>query len=317
MLSHYIADFSEHYLAGPLAERGYGLLGWNTRYAGAEDRFILEDVYEDLAMGTQWIRREIGPVKIVFIGNSGGGSLMAAFQAQAEKNPSLIGADAFVFLNAHPGRADVMANWIDPSVIDELDPVKTDSSLDMYNPKNGPPYSPEFVKRYRAAQLARSQRITVWAKQELKRLNEAGIPDRVFPVYRTMADLRFMDPSIDPSDRPCPSCYAGPDPPASNRGISMVARSCTLRTWLSMWSMEDSPSRFERTGPAFTIPTLVLQGTADVGVHPSDARQIFDLVGSKDKQIHLIKGAPHFFEDGPESLNHAVDLIDRWVKEKV
>jgi hypothetical protein len=35
--THYNVDFSEHYIAPYLASRGYGFLGWNTRYRGAED----------------------------------------------------------------------------------------------------------------------------------------------------------------------------------------------------------------------------------------------------------------------------------------
>ena len=40
--SHYNVDFSEHYLAEPLARRGFGFLGWNTRFRGAEGYFLLE-----------------------------------------------------------------------------------------------------------------------------------------------------------------------------------------------------------------------------------------------------------------------------------
>lgn len=32
--THYNADFSEHYLGEYFAERGYGFLGWNTRFRG-------------------------------------------------------------------------------------------------------------------------------------------------------------------------------------------------------------------------------------------------------------------------------------------
>ena len=61
---------------------------------------------------------------------------------------------------AHLGRPEVLTDWFDPSITDEADPASVDSSLNMYDPANGPPYSPEFVKRYRAAQVARNHRIT-------------------------------------------------------------------------------------------------------------------------------------------------------------
>src|SRR3546814_4546672 len=90
---------------------------------------------------------------------------------------------------------------MDASVIDENDPVATDPALDPFNPDNGPPYSDAFIEKYRAAQRARNQRITDWAKAELKRLNDAGIPDRIFPMFRCWGDIRCVDPAIDPSDR--------------------------------------------------------------------------------------------------------------------
>ena len=40
--THYNVDFAEHYSAPYFARRGLGFLGWNTRYRGAEDQFILE-----------------------------------------------------------------------------------------------------------------------------------------------------------------------------------------------------------------------------------------------------------------------------------
>lgn len=311
-LVHYAADFSEHYAAAPLAANGYGVLGFNTRYRGNEDSFILENALEDIAAGMQWLRDIGGAKKIVFIGNSGGGSLGAAYQANAQKNPSWTAADAFIFLNAHPGRPDVLTTWLDPSVVDESDPVKTDPSLDMYDPSNKPPYSKEFVVRYRAAQRERNHRITEWARAELKRLNAADIPDRVFPLYRTSADLRFNDATIDPSDRQVPCFYTG-DPATANRGIPLLGRTNTLRTWLSMWSLEESKSKIEPYAAELHLPTLVIQSTSDAGVFPSDARRIHDAVAAKDKELKFIPGS-HFFRESPEHLQNLVSVIGKWVE---
>ena len=311
MLVHYSGDFSEHYLAGPLASRGFGVLGYATRYRAMQEGFVLERALDDIAAGTKWLMENSAMKKLVFIGNSGGGSLMAAFQATAERDTSLKGAHAFIFLNAHPGRADVLTDWLDPSVIDENDPTKRDSSLDMYNPMNGPPYSAKFQSRYREAQRQRNHRITAWAKAELKRLNEAGVEDRMFTVYRTSADLRFTDPTIDPSDRPSPACLHGNDPERANRGLGYLARANTLETFLSMWSLEESKSRFKLQAAAFSLPTLVIQGTHDVSVFPSMAQSIYDLVGSKDKELRWVPGA-HYFEDSEESLENVANLIAEW-----
>ena len=311
MLVHYSADFTEHYLAGPLASRGFGVFGYGTRYRAMEEYFVLEKALDDIAAGTKWLEENTKMEKLVFIGNSGGGSLMAAFQARAEKDHSIRGGDTFIFLNAHPGRADVLTTWLDPSVVDEDDQITRDPTIDMYNPVNGPPYSQEFQKTYREAQRQRNHRITAWAKGEQKRLNDAGIPDRIFTVHRTFADLRFMDPSIDPSERSSPACFYG-HPETANKGIGLLARANTLETWLSMWSLEESKSRFSLQAASFSLPTLVIQTTADVGVFPSMAQGIYDSVGSKKKAIRFIPGE-HFFEDGQENLNACADLISEWV----
>lgn len=315
MLVHYAVDFSEHFLIPPLASRGFGVLGYATRYRGMEEKFVLENALDDIAAGTRWLEQNTGVKKIVFLGTSGGGSLMAAFQARAEQDDSIRGADAFIFLNAHPGRPDVLTDWIDPSVIDETDITKRDPTLDMYNPVNGPPYSPEFQVRYRDAQRKRNHRITSWAKEELARLNAAGISDRVFSVSRTFADLRFLDPNIDPSERKIPACFLG-DPEKANNGVGFLARATTLETWLSMWSLETSQSRFKYHAAALSLPTIVIQGLGDVGVFPSMAQEIFDSIGSTDKELVLLSGG-HCFEDSQKSLDKVTDLMVEWTKKHV
>ena len=163
--THYNVDFSEHYAAEFLARRGYGFLGWNTRFRGNETYFMLEHALIDIGVGVRWLREQAGAQHVVLLGNSGGGSLMGAYQSQAvapcleavaggaipDAANELIPADYYISLNAHPGRPEVLTAWMDPSVTDESDPTAADPALDMYNPDNGPPYSPEFAKRYRAA----------------------------------------------------------------------------------------------------------------------------------------------------------------------
>jgi hypothetical protein len=51
--THYNVDFSEHYLTGHLAARGYGFLGWNTRFRGAEVYFLLDHALAEIAVGVQ------------------------------------------------------------------------------------------------------------------------------------------------------------------------------------------------------------------------------------------------------------------------
>src|SRR5271165_1775745 len=81
--AHYNVDFAEHYAAAHFAARGFGFLGWNTRYRGAEDLFNLEHALIDIGVGMRWLREQAGVERIVILGNSGGGSLMGAYQAEA------------------------------------------------------------------------------------------------------------------------------------------------------------------------------------------------------------------------------------------
>ena len=325
--THYNVDFAEHYLAPYIATRGLRLPRLEhalSRRRGSVHAGACADRHR---RGVKWLREQ-GVERVVILGNSGGGSLMGAYQAEATAPTLAAGmqgaaraalenlpkTDLYISLNAHSGRPEVLTNWLDPSVTDERDPVATDQSLNMYNKENGPPYSDAFITRYRAAQKARNQRITDWCKAELKRLNAAGIPDYLFPLFRAWADLRFMDGRIDPSDRTVPGCYRG-DPAVANRGFGL-GRACTLRSWLSMWSLETSKCQGPEQLAKFTIPALVIQSRADMGVFLSDAQKMFDAVGSKDKALELIPGN-HYFEDAPEVRHRPAQVIAEWVKARV
>lgn len=304
--THYEVDFGEHYLAEHLAALGYGFLGWNTRFRGAGTYFTLESALTDIGVGVRWLREEAGVDNVVILGNSGGASLMAAYRAEAgDPTMGVDGlpmTDLFISLNAHPGRPDVFTMWLDPSVVDENDPLSCDPALDMFNPEHGPPYSPEFVARYRAAQVARNDRITQWCHDELARLAAGGGRDRVFAVHRAWADLRFADLTLDPSDRPA-GCYMG-DPKFANYSGFGLCAATTCRSWLSMWSMAESGCRAEPHLARIDDPAFVLQSTGDTGCFPSDAQQIHDGLGSKDKSIEFVPGDHYFL--GPDELRPAV-----------
>jgi pimeloyl-ACP methyl ester carboxylesterase len=228
--------------------------------------------------------RANGADRVVLLGNSGGASLMAAYHATGSSP-----GDAFVSLNAHPGRPEVFTSWLDPSVTDESDPRCVDASLDMYDARNGPPYDPDFVDRYRAAQRARNQRITAWARAEIER------GERLFTVARLWADLRFLDLTLDPSDRE-PGCYLG-DPRKANRGPLGVGAVSTLRTWLNMWSLDESPCLARPHLACMHVPALVIQSTADQGCYPSDAHAIHDAIATPDKRLEFVPGDHYLTRD--------------------
>jgi len=325
--THYQIDFSEHYLADYLATRGIGFLGWNTRFRGFESSFVLDHALVDIGVGVRWLREVQGVDTVVLLGNSGGGSLMAAYQSQAvDPNVTplegmrpaagvtkLPPADGYVATAAHPGRPDVLTSWMDAAVVDENDPVATDPDLDLFDERNGPPYSQEFITRYRRAQTARNHAITDWAEMEFKRVRAAGFSDRPFSVMRTWADPRMVDPSIEPTNRPPNMCYAGV-PAKANRSAHGIAAACTLRSWLGMWSLRVAQTRAEPHLARITCPALVINAEADTGVFPSDARRIYDALAGADKAQVAID-SDHYFTT-PGARSEQADTIAGWIAKR-
>jgi alpha-beta hydrolase superfamily lysophospholipase len=322
--THYNIDFSEHYLAEHMAARGYGFLGWNTRFRGAEAYFLLDHALAEIGVGVRWLKEQAGVERVILLGNSGGGSLMSAYQSQAvEPNVTpvagmrpvpaiedLPAADLYVALAAHSGRPEVLTAWMDPSITDETDALSVDPELDPFNPENGPPYSAEFQARYRAAQRARNERITDWALERLDALKETRARDQLFNLHRTWADLRMIDPSIEPSDRKPNWCYQG-EPIKANYGVFGIGSLCTLRTWLSMWSLRTSQCIAAPHLARITVPALVIHATADECVYDSDARAVFDALAAPDKRLEFVKDEHYVRNSRPQ----VADLIDGWVRE--
>ena len=325
--THYQIDFSEHYLADYMAIRGIGFLGWNTRFRGFESNFLLDHALVDIGVGVRWLREVQGVDTVVLLGNSGGGSLMAAYQSQAA-DPNVTPlqgmrpaagltelplADGYVATAAHPGRPEVLTSWMDASVVDENDPVASEPELDLFNEVNGPPYAPEFIARYRSAQTARNHAITDWAEMELKRVRAAGFSDRPFSVMRTWADPRMVDPAIEPTKRAPNLCYAGV-PAKANRSAQGIAASCTLRSWLGMWSLRVAQTRAEPHLSRITCPALVINAEADTGVFPSDAQRIYDALAGTDKSQASIE-TDHYFTT-PGARSEQADTIARWISKR-
>lgn len=180
-------DRQRHYMLRPAAERGFAGYGMKSRWAG--EHGIHEELLLDIAAAVRYLKKERGFERVVFTGQSGGGSLFAFYQSQAETAPpnryretpageppdlnahEMLPADGIVILNANEGEGLHLTHHLDPSILDESDPFAVDPSLDMYNPANGfrvPPevsqYSAEFTKRFRAAQWARAERLTERAR---------------------------------------------------------------------------------------------------------------------------------------------------------
>jgi dienelactone hydrolase len=316
------------------ARMGAHILCAGSRYARNDTAAILEKVLLDLGAYIRHAKEVWGYRHVVLVGWSGGGSLSLFYQSQAE-NPTithtpagdpadmsaagLIPADAVVFQAAHISRASLLLDIIDPSVRDELDPDDRDPELDIYNPGNPfrPPYSDEFIERYRAAQLARMRKISAWARQQLGvlRARGGGELERGFITHRTLADPRFLDPLLDPNDRRPNWCYLG-IPETVNNGPVGLARFSTLRAWLSQWSLEDTNADGIRSVAKIAKPLLVIENSADDAVPQPHSSMIFDAATTVDKQFALIKGATHYYAAQPNLLTQSTQLILDWLAER-
>ncbi|MFG3619283.1 hypothetical protein [Nocardia sp. NPDC047654] len=100
------------------------------------------------------------------------------------------------------------------------------------------------------------RRIDAWAQEQPAR--SAGRPgvDRAFLVHRTVADPRFVDVTIDPSDREPGSLYG--DPRTANWAAGGLARFVTARSWLSTWSEEHTHASAPSDLAGVKAPTLVM-----------------------------------------------------------
>ena len=315
-----------------MAERGVHVLCAASRYARNDTALIMENVVVDLGAYVRHAREVWGYKTVVLAGWSGGGSLALYYQSQAEKptithtpagdpcnimQAGLLPADGFIFQAAHVSRTVVLADWIDPSVLDENDPDRRAPELDLYHPDNKPPYSAEFLLRFRAAQMARIHRRTAWVREMLEHLRKQGglEMERGFVTHRTMAEPRFLDGTIDPNDRPIGSCFMG-NPETVNTGPVGSARFSTLRSWLSQWSIDDTHAHGEKCAEKITVPMLAIEHSADDAVPQPHTRRIFEASASADKTMECIQGATHYFSGQPEVLDQAARLCIDWMRER-
>lgn len=320
------------YMAAEVLQGGCAFWVQGSRTPNNDLRLEHETALLDLAAGQVFLRAN-GFAKTVLQGTSGGGPLAAFYcqqsalkgDARIARTPAgrrvklpeadLPAPDGLLLISSHLGQGPLLQNCLDPSVTEEGDPFSVDPDLDPFDPRNGfnespqsSAYAPDFVARYRAAQVERSQRIDAKAKELLARKAEsrkrikAGTETRAdkaiaawsptFTVWRTDADLRCFDLSMEASDRAYGSLW-GANPYQSNYGSIGFARTCTPESWLSNWSAAHSNATMQKCAPDVHQPTCVVQYTGDNSVYESEATSLFGLLGASDKVRHRISGNHH------------------------
>ena len=229
-------------------------------------------------------------------------------------------ADGVIFIAAHLSRAETLTEWLDPSVTDELDPDRRELVFDIYDSAcpHQPPYTDEFVQRFRAAQVARNRKISEWCQERLDTLRrrETSEVERCFVVHRTMCDVRWLDPSIDPNGRRPGWCYLG-DPRAVNTSLAGLGRYSSLRSWLSQWSYDLSNAKGPKNAARIRrTPVLQVENLADDAVPASHNPTIRSALATEDKEYVGIEGATHYYQGQPAQLQQCIGAVLDWSRRK-
>lgn len=354
-LMHPRQDFTHHVLVPELLAGGVAVWTQGARSVNNDLSLLHEQAVLDMAAGQQFLRDHRFR-HVLTLGHSGGGALAALYHQQANlpgderlsHTPSgrpvdLPGAalpvpDGTIFMAPHPGQGALLQRLVDPSVTDETDPLAADPQLNPYLPQNGfaqPPtssaYSETFIGQYRVAQHQRIRRIDQRALELAEEATAArkrhkadgdvdqrrrAIAPRVLTVYRTDADLRSVDQSIDPNERPYGSLF-GSRPDLINYGLVGFGRLCTPDSWLSTWSANHTNADFLHCAPGITVPTLLVELTGDQACFPTDAQAMANAISHPDVTHERVRGR-HFggaIEEGePTGATLAGEVMRTWLE---
>ncbi|MCD4524222.1 hypothetical protein [Nocardioides sp. cx-173] len=365
VFNHPRAGFPSPYLAPFLLDAGFAVFGAMGRTYNNDSYCVHEYLLADIAAQVAYLRK-MGFEKVVLLGNSGGGSLSTFYQAQANTQPpnrltdtpagdpydlnalDLPPADGLILFAAHVGEGVFGLENLDPSVTDESDPLSCDPSLDMYNPENGyrePPqsssYTPEFLERYRAAQVARCERLDAMAREiiDRKRKHRQQMADPAFAelpfeerlqitrlatssqyltVARVGANPAYADLSIDPSTRVVGSLLH-PDPHIGNWFLGGFSSVVTPEAWLSTWSGLSSRASALENIKKVDQPVLVVSYTADEGILPHEAKGMHDNAAAADKTLVFVDGDHYAHartEPRDEPIIEGAERVVSWLTER-
>jgi hypothetical protein len=356
-IMHPRQDVTHHPLIPYLLTMGYGVWTQGSRSPNNDLNLLHEQAIIDFAAGHVFLRDN--GFDVYSLGHSGGGTLTAFYCQQAALPPGerltttpsgrpipLAGTamplpDGCIFLAPHPGQGALLQRLIDPSVTDESDPLSVDPDLDPFNPANGFRPAPEssnydeaFITRYRKAQEDRVRRLDAQAReyvsdaQQANRAFKSGgnaadrrraIAPRLMTVFRTDADLRNVDLSLDRNERPYGSLF-GRRPDLTNYGLVGFGRLSTAEAWLSTWSALSTNATFLDCAPGVTVPTLLLEFTGDQASYPTDITAMTAALAASDLTVQSVPGT-HF--GGPitkgaaTGTSLAAHRIESWLKAHV
>jgi pimeloyl-ACP methyl ester carboxylesterase len=338
-LLHPRTDQTHNYNILPLARAGYAVLGRAGRWVNNDINTIHEHLLLDVAAGIRELRGR-GCEQVLLLGNSGGGALAALYQAQARRRAGerykdtaagddfdlnrfdLPAADGMILIGAHPGPGHSLAKWLDPSLVDESDPLSVDPTLDMYDFENGfqiPPrpshYDTQFLKAFRSAQSRRAERLDRIARSRIARRREAAAAAKAMDhtsqpriwqalarraaatdhiiLFRAQADPSWLDPAISGDDRDVCSFANHPRPDLANYGV-YLSPLLTPEAYLSSWSGLSSRARTADRLREIPDPVIVVHYGGDSCSSIEEARLMYDAAPSRNKEFVLVPKVDHY-----------------------
>ena len=140
----------------------------------------------------------------------------------------------------------------------------------------------------------------------------------IMNIWRTDADLRCFDLSLDPSDRKYGSLW-GADPFSSNYGSVGFARLCSPESWLSTWSGLTSNALLSKTTSSIEQPSLLIEYSGDQACFPTVIQDIYAGIRTSDKRHERVRGDHHgraLAADEEAGRYVAGRIVQSWLREK-
>ncbi|KAJ5305466.1 uncharacterized protein N7443_005126 [Penicillium atrosanguineum] len=195
---HAEQDYTSFVSCQTLQGRGFTVFCANNdaSKSGYMSDLNFEDMMTNVNRGMTYLRNLTDIDKVVMLGHSGGGTMMAAYQDIAEDGASacqgsekiyhcssamddLEPADGLMLLAANYGISTMTFLSLNPAFMDGSNASKINQSLNVFNPNNGfnnitrSNYTAEFKKAFQAGAVARNNRIIKYAGERLVAI-EAG-----------------------------------------------------------------------------------------------------------------------------------------------
>jgi hypothetical protein len=346
------ANTFNSFIARELSKRGYRVMMMN-HYGDETDHEVF---LAPIASAITHLRSLPGVQKVMFAGHSTGGTELTFYQDVAENGPkacadkvypcrsknltNLPKADGVMLLDSHNGASERVVS-IDPAYVDPRHSRERNPELDMFDPRNGftpatktAAYSPDFTRKYLAAQAARNNQLIDQALARLAKIEKGegeykddepfvvrGTSNNVTGARLYLADMRLISKTRAPQKHlkadgtaPVEIVPSVIDPQAEVDDLDSLERTTqnmTVRSFLSYFAMrarpdynltENSVTGLEWRAVPNSVPGNVegitvptLIMAGTCAVHLVFSEIGFDHSAAKDKEFVAVEGGDHSF----------------------